>query len=102
MYDKLYKAKQNAILNGGAIIVMDVLTYEAKVYDHVTSDYDTGRYNQDDLAEKYNINIEAVMWCTQNYGYHNTVAKSGKNPFIDLDLIDKELKPLMGDKKRRK
>lgn len=70
---------------------MEELTYKEKVYMEVTELYDTGRFTQDDIAQKLNISIDAVRWCTKYYGFHNTKAKDGKNPIYNIkDLEDLE------------
>lgn len=55
------------------------LNYVIQFYKDVINDYDSNRFTQEQLAEKYKCPVDAIRWCTQYYGYHHTKASSGKN-----------------------
>ena len=56
-----------------------------KFYTDVINDYDSGCFTQEQLAQKYDRSISAIMWCTQYYGYYHTKASSGKNVMFYVD-----------------
>lgn len=68
-----------------------MVSYEEaeKIYREVTADYKTSMYTQEDLAQKYNISVEAVRACTQYLGFWHGKAKNGTAPVYFGEFIEK-------------
>lgn len=66
------------------------------IFFEVLKMYDSSMYTQADIAEKLNIPLKAVSFCTQHAGYWHTKAKQGVKGvyYTDAPMFD-EFKSLL-------